>query len=274
MKFMIIRKADAATEAGEMPSDELLTAMGRYNEMLANAGVIRDGTGLRPSSDGARIRFSNGKPVVSDGPFTETRELIAGFTMIEVNSKQEAIDWAKQWPAMDADGNVELELRQLFEMEDFVPGEGIEVHRDLEKRMARQPSLMCMYIGFNGNCAQALHFYADCLGGHIEMAMTWGEGPADMEIPEEWKEKIMHAQLRAGRWTLMACDSPPEHYQPLQGCHLQITIDDQAAAEQVFNRLAEKGTVSMPFAETFWANRFGMLVDRFGVSWAINSGMK
>ena len=99
MKFMIIRKADAATEAGEMPSDELLTAMGRYNEMLADAGVMRDGTGLRPSRDGARIRFNNGKPVVSDGPFTETRELIAGFTLIEVNSKQFIGIWKPVWLA-------------------------------------------------------------------------------------------------------------------------------------------------------------------------------
>jgi len=274
MRFLIIRKADIRTEAGEMPSNEMLLAMGQYNERMANAGVLLDGTGLRPTREAVRIRFANGKPVISDGPFTETKELIAGFTAIEVQSKQEAIEWASQWPALDAEAGAELELRQLYEMEDFVEGDGVELHKDLTARLARQPSLMCAYIGFNGQCAQALHFYADCLGGSIEEMMVWGDGPADMEIAEDWKEKIMHAQLRVGRWSLMACDSPAEHYQKPQGFHLQITIDDPQQAEQAFTRLADKGTITMPFMETFWANRFGMLTDRFGIPWMVNSGMK
>ncbi|WP_019142932.1 YciI family protein [Noviherbaspirillum massiliense] len=119
MRFMIIRKADKDTEAGVMPSEQLLADMMKYNEELVKAGVMLAGEGLQPSSKGARIKFSKGKPTVIDGPFTEAKELIAGFTMIQARSKEEALEWVKRWPASDADGEVELELRQVFEAEDF-----------------------------------------------------------------------------------------------------------------------------------------------------------
>jgi hypothetical protein len=119
MRFMIIRKADRDTEAGVMPSEQLLADMMRYNEEMVKAGVMLAGEGLHPSAKGARVKFSNGKPAVVDGPFTETKELIAGFTMIQVGSRQEALDWIRRWPASDAGGNVELELRQVFEAEEF-----------------------------------------------------------------------------------------------------------------------------------------------------------
>jgi hypothetical protein len=119
MRFMIIRKADKNTEAGVLPSTELIAAMMKYNEELVQAGVMLAGEGLQPSTKGARIKFSAGKPTVLDGPFAETKELMAGFTMIQVKSKQEAIEWVKRWPALDGDGAVELELRQVYEMEDF-----------------------------------------------------------------------------------------------------------------------------------------------------------
>jgi hypothetical protein len=117
---MIIRKADKNTEAGVLPSQELLTAMMKYNEELVKAGVMLQGEGLQPSSKGTRVRLNKltaGKPVVVDGPFTETKELIAGFTMIQVRSREEAIEWVKRWPVED--GDVELEIRQVFEAEDF-----------------------------------------------------------------------------------------------------------------------------------------------------------
>jgi hypothetical protein len=119
MRFMIIRKADEQTEAGVMPSKELLTAMGQYMEDLVKAGVLLAGEGLHPSSKGSRIRFSGGKPTVTDGPFTEAKEMIAGFTLIQAKSRDEALEWVKRWPALDGDGAVELELRQVFEAEDF-----------------------------------------------------------------------------------------------------------------------------------------------------------
>ncbi|AMP06394.1 YciI family protein [Collimonas pratensis] len=139
MRFMIIRKADKATEAGEMPSEELLTAMIKYNEEMIQAGVMLAGEGLQPSAKGARIKFSGGKPTVLDGPFAETKELIAGFTMIQVKSKQEALEWVKRWPPLDANGGVELELRQVFEAEDFGDELTPEL-REAEERLRRQAS--------------------------------------------------------------------------------------------------------------------------------------
>lgn len=270
MKFMIIRKADADTEAGVMPSDELLSAMARYNEELANAGVMVAGEGLQPSSRGARVRFSKGKPAVTDGPFAETKELVAGYTMIRVGSKQEAIDWARRWPPMDGNGEVELELRQVFELEDFEQSEGLEQHRALGERLARQPSLMCPYLLFDGHCREAVELYADCLGGHIEMMMTTGETPMAAETNERLHDRIAHARLRVGSWMLMASDCPPEYYKRPQGLSVQIALDDVDRARQAFERLAEGGQVQMPFEETFWAHGFGTCTDRYGTPWMIN----
>ena len=119
MRFMILRLADKDTEASVMPSEELLTAMGKYMEDLAKAGVLLGGEGLHPSSRGARVEFKGGKPTVIDGPFAEAKELIAGYTMLQVKSEEEALEWVKRWPALDAGGNVRLEIRRVFEAEDF-----------------------------------------------------------------------------------------------------------------------------------------------------------
>lgn len=115
MKFMMIVRADAATEAGVMPTEQELAEMGRYNEELANAGIMVAGEGLHPSSKGARVRFQGGKPTVIDGPFAETKELIAGFWIIEVGSREEALDWARRVPFQEG----EIELRQVFADDDF-----------------------------------------------------------------------------------------------------------------------------------------------------------
>ena len=118
MRFMVLVKADKNSEAGVLPSKELLAAMGRFNEEMAKAGVLLAGEGLQASSKGARISFSGQKRFVTDGPFAETKELIAGFWMIQVKSKDEAIEWMKRVPF--ADGEV-IELRQVFEASDFPP---------------------------------------------------------------------------------------------------------------------------------------------------------
>jgi hypothetical protein len=134
MRFMIIRKADQDTEAGAPPSEELLRAMTAYNEEMVKAGVMLAGEGLHPSAHGARVEFSGGKPTVTDGPFTEAKEMIAGYSLIQVRSREEAIEWARRWPAEDAGGNVRLELRQVFEAEDF--GEEFTPElREAEERM-------------------------------------------------------------------------------------------------------------------------------------------
>jgi len=116
MRFMVIVKADKDTEAGVMPTQELLAEMGRYNEELAKAGIMLAGEGLHPTSKGVRIRFDGKKRTVIDGPFAETKELIAGFWLWQCKSREEAIEWLKRAPF---DGGTEIELRQVFEAEDF-----------------------------------------------------------------------------------------------------------------------------------------------------------
>jgi len=119
MKFMVIVKASPASEAGAMPSMQLLTEMGKFNEELVKAGVLLAGEGLHPSSKGARIRYSGDRRTVIDGPFAETKELIAGYWLIEVSSKEEAIEWMKRAPNPHEDGDSEVEIRQVFTADDF-----------------------------------------------------------------------------------------------------------------------------------------------------------
>jgi hypothetical protein len=138
MRFMMMVRANQDSESGMMPKEELIAAMAKYNEELVKAGVLLDATGLQPSSKGARIKFSGGKRTVIDGPFAETKELIAGYWLIQVKSKEEAIEWAKRAPAPfgeDRDG--EIEIRQLFELVDFGPSEAVERHREVGKKMAK-----------------------------------------------------------------------------------------------------------------------------------------
>ena len=137
MRFMILRMADKNTEAGVMPSEKLFAAMGQYMEDLTKAGVLLAAEGLQASSKGARIKFSRGKPTVIDGPFADAKELIAGFCLIQAKSKDEAIEWVKRWPALDGDGEVEIEIRQVFEAEDFGPEFTPEL-RKAEERMRAQ----------------------------------------------------------------------------------------------------------------------------------------
>ena len=125
MRFMMIVKASKDSEAGKMPSEELVSAMGKYNEELMKAGVLLDLAGLQASSKGARIKFSGKKKTVVDGPFAESKELIAGYWIIQVKSLEEAIEWAKRAPnPQEQDG--EIEIRQFFELDDFGPSEAID----------------------------------------------------------------------------------------------------------------------------------------------------
>ena len=136
MRFMILVKADQNSEAGVLPSQELLTEMGKYNEELVKAGVMLAGEGLQPSSKGARVRFSGKKRTVIDGPFTETKELIAGFWLIQVKSLAEAIEWVKRVP-FSGEPATEVEIRQVFEAEDFGPALTPEL-REQEERIRAQ----------------------------------------------------------------------------------------------------------------------------------------
>jgi|SRR6476659_335470 hypothetical protein len=141
MRFMMIVKATKDSEAGNLPSDKLLSAMGKYNEELMKAGVLLDLSGLQSSAKGARVKFSNGKRTVVDGPFTETKELIAGYWIIQVKSKEEAIEWAKRVPfdpGLQPGGDAEIEIRPFFEVEDFSPSEAVDRAKDLGKELEKK----------------------------------------------------------------------------------------------------------------------------------------
>src|SRR5438874_5849692 len=138
MRFMMIVKANKDSEAGKMPSEELLSAMGKYNEELMKAGVLLEAAGLQPSSKGTRIKFSGGKRTIIDGPFTETKELIAGYWVIQVKSREEALEWAKRVPAPHGPGEEgEIEIRQFFELEDFGQSEAVDRARELGKELSK-----------------------------------------------------------------------------------------------------------------------------------------
>ena len=137
MRFMILIKADKNSEAGAMPSEKLLAEMGTFNEALVKAGIMLAGEGLHPSSKGARVKFSGAKRIVTDGPFAETKELIAGFWIWKCTSMQEAIDWVKRCPNPFPGGDSEIEIRQIFEVEDF--GEQFTPElRQQEEKMIKQ----------------------------------------------------------------------------------------------------------------------------------------
>lgn len=138
MRFMVIVKSTPETEAGVLPSNELLLAMGKYNEELVKAGVMLDGAGLQSSANGARVVFSGGKTSVVDGPFAESKELVAGFWMWECKSLEEAIEWARRCPSDPNEPESHLEIRRVFENEDFEQGSGIEQHEKVADLLAER----------------------------------------------------------------------------------------------------------------------------------------
>jgi hypothetical protein len=133
MRFMIIVKATADSEAGVMPPESLFEAMGQYHEELARAGMLLDASGLQPTAKGWRVQYRGGQRSVVDGPFAETKELIAGYTLIQAKSRAEALEWTRRFPNPAGEGTAtEIEVRQLFELEDFAPGPAMEQFREIE----------------------------------------------------------------------------------------------------------------------------------------------
>lgn len=130
------------------------------------------------------------------------------------------------------------------------------------------------YLNFNGQCEAAFKFYEQVFGGKIEMMMAHGDSPIAEHVPLELHKSIMHARLSVGDQVLMGSDAPPDRFEAAKGLWVSIVLEDVAAAERIFNALAENGTVHMPFQETFWAARFGMVVDRFGTPWMLNCELR
>lgn len=267
MKVMLIRKADTDTENGVMPSEDVLKAMADYNERMARAGVFADGQGLRPTREGFRIQFRSGKPTIIQGPFERESELLAGYSVLEVDSLEEALDWARQWPVEDAGGNATLEVRRYFELEDFEPGSAIDQHRAL----GQLPKEMNVHLSFAGNCREAMEFYAKLIGGELEELVSYGDTPTAAEVPAEMQDRIVHASLNLNGRRVMGADMAGDCYQQPQGAQVHLEYEDTEQAERVFRALSEGGAEIMPFAETFYAHRFGMTTDRFGIQWMISS---
>jgi PhnB protein len=126
------------------------------------------------------------------------------------------------------------------------------------------------YLMFNGQCEAAFRFYEKVLGGKVETVMTYAGSPMADQTPPEWRNKVMHARLQVGDKTLMGSDPPPGQYEPMKGFSVTLSIDDPGEAERIFRELSENATVRMPIQKTFWAARFGMLVDQFGTPWMVN----
>jgi len=126
------------------------------------------------------------------------------------------------------------------------------------------------YLNFDGRCEEAFKFYEKVLGGKIVAMMPNAGSPMEQQVPPEWRNRIMHARLIVDDKVLMGSDAMPDRYEPVKGCQVTLGIGDPAEADRIFNALAENGTVQMPIQETFWAHRFGMLVDQFGTPWMIN----
>jgi hypothetical protein len=137
-RYMMIVKATKDSEAGVMPEDALLAQMGKYNEELVKAGVMLDGAGLQPSSKGWRVQYGAKKPTVVDGPFAETKELIAGYWIIQTRTREEALEWSQRIPNPHPGADCHVEVRQLFELDDFEQTPGIDKHRDVQARLQSQ----------------------------------------------------------------------------------------------------------------------------------------
>ena len=126
------------------------------------------------------------------------------------------------------------------------------------------------HLNFDGRCEEAFNFYKQCFGGEIKAMIPHGETPAADHVPAEWRSKIIHACLLVGDQALLGCDAPPTHYHKPQGFSTSIDVKEPVEAERIFCQLSESGTVRMPIQETFWAVRFGMVVDQFGIPWMVN----
>jgi PhnB protein len=286
MRFMMlmIPKGYETAEPGIKLDPKRVEEMMKYNEALQKAGVLLALDGLHPPSSGARVSFAGGTPTVTDGPFIEAKEVLGGYWMIQVNSREEAIEWAKRCPGSD---NETIEIRQVQEMSDY--------DEDVKKAAAKFPDIQASvgqptsaqataptdaaatvptftpYLFFNGNCREAFEFYAGLFGGTIEAMLTHRETPASEQTPEEWQDKIIHACLRVGDRRLMASDAPPQYASTPAAFRVHFGVPDREKAERIFNTLAEGGKVAMPFAQTFWARGFGMVTDRFGTPWMIST---
>lgn len=275
MKVMVIVKASASSEAGKMPSEALLTAMGQFNEELVKARIMESGDGLKPSREGVRVRFSGDKRLVTTGPFTETNELIAGYWIWNVNSMEEAIEWVKKCPnPMEEDSDIEI--RTFYTMEDFAEadqdGKAAAHEEGLRQTIAMRKMQVNNYLFFSGRCDEALAFYQQHLSAEIQFLIRFNESPDPMPegmLQAGFEDKVMHAEFRLGNVSIMASDGCND-VEKFSGFRIALTFDDDSEIHRAFNALAsDGGKVDMPLMKTFWSPLYGQVTDQFGVGWML-----
>ncbi|MCA9164133.1 MAG: VOC family protein [Planctomycetales bacterium] len=273
MKVVVFVKASKSSEAGEMPSEKLLADMGRFNEELFRAGIMKDGAGLHPTSKAVRVRFSGNNRTVIDGPFAETKELVAGYWIWEVSSLEEAVEWVKKCPNPMPEES-DIEIRPLFEADDFGEAMTPELRAQeatLEAAISMEKATVRPYLFFGGRCEEALEFYKRALQAKIGMVMRFDESPEPTPpgmLESGFETKIMHSEFQVGEMTVMAsdgCDSRSN----FDGFRLALSVPTEMDADRVFNALSDGGTVDMPLVKTFWSPRYGMVTDKFGVAWMV-----
>lgn len=273
MKVVVFVKATPSSEAGQLPTQQLMEEMGQFNKELLNAGLMQSGDGLKPSSQGVRVRFSGTDRIVTKGPFTETNELVAGFWLWEVASLDEAIEWVKKCPNPMLEDS-DIEIRPVFEPEDFgevFTPELQEQENQLLAELSMRKATTQPYLFFHGRCEEALEFYRTTAGARLGMVLRFNESPEPAPaglIPAGWENKIMHCEFSIGHSLIMASDGCSESGN-FAGFRLALTVPTEADAERVFHALAEGGTVEMPLSKTFWSPRYGQLTDKFGVGWMV-----
>jgi uncharacterized glyoxalase superfamily protein PhnB len=276
MRFMVMIKANRDTEAGVMPSEQLLAEMGRFNEELVKAGVMQAGEGLQPSSKGARVRFSGKSRQVIDGPFTETKELVAGFWIWKLNSLQEAIEWAKRCPNPTGEAG-EIEIRQVFEAEDFGAEFTPELREQEEKLRAQIEAQQGKGKGVNPvpdahgaipylvvkGAADAIAFYQRVFDAQVVARINTPDG------------SVLHCELKVGPASFMLTEESPGHgsLSPLtiggSASHAVLYVPD---ADAVIARAVAAGAKpGMPVGDQFWGDRSGTITDPFGHCWFIST---
>ncbi|CAM3775359.1 MULTISPECIES: YciI family protein [Pseudoalteromonas] len=277
MKVMVIVKATTSSETGTLPDKELLTAMGEYNQALIDAGIMKSGDGLRPSSEGYRIRFSKTDRTVTKGPFAETNELIAGYWVWEIDSMDEAIAWVKKCPNPMLEES-DIEIRPFYEMADFAEidndGEIAEQEKRQQQSIVMHQAKASCYLFFSGRCEEALTYYQTHLDAKIGMMFRFNESPEPIPegaIPANFDDKIMHSEFTIGDMKLLATDGCSDSVDKVNysGFNLTLTIDSEQALRRIFAALSQDGQVRMPLAETFWSPLYGQVTDKFGIGWML-----
>jgi len=276
MKVMVMVKASPGSEAGKMPTEALMNAMGQFNEELVKAGIMESGDGLKPSSQGYRVRFSGKQRIVTTGPFTETNEIIAGYWIWNVKSMEEAIEWVKKCPNPMEDEDSDIEIRTFYSVEDFAEadadGKFATQENALRQTLAMSKVEVNNYLFFSGRCDEALAFYKQHLSAEINYLIRFNETPEPMPegvLQPGFENKVMHCDFSLGNVRVLASDGCND-VDKFCGFRLALSVADEAEANRIFSALASNGgKVDMPLSKTFWSPLYGMVTDQFGVGWMV-----